>query len=193
MADHGDAGSTRAFRFSKVQKIAATKGVSSFKFKTGTQHYNYTFAQLGGLVATNNGYLFAGTYEKNTLADNSHNDSRNLFILKIDKTLDNCSNPIWITNYTDKDLQNAGNPKIVKLYGNRYLLMWECFDKNAYQTTYFTIIDNEGNTLKLTTAIPDIRLNYNDVLRYNIAAGTVNWAVNDGRSIIIYSFNPDSY
>jgi len=188
--DHGD-GYPRGFDFSRFQKEKNTKRLLAFTFKKG-KTYQYTFAQLGGLAKTTSGFLFAGTYEKkNTITHVSHNDSRNLFVVTFDDDLAACSKPIWITNYTDKNTENAANPKITKLEDGRYLLMWEYMTAYTYKTTFVRVIDESGNPLGDETELSGIRLNKNDVLRYNRYNGKVYWAVNDGsRSITIYALAP---
>ena len=191
--DQGDS-YPRNFDFSWFQKGKRTKRLGAFKFKK-SKTYQYTFAQIGGLVKAEKGYIFAGTYEKNkNVMYESHNDSRNLFIVTFDEDLTACSDPIWLTNYSDIVNENAANPKIAALDSGRYLLLWE-LRKNGlvnYKTTYMKIINENGETLSEEIEMPGVYLNKNDVLRYDHAAGTVNWAINDGqKKIILYSLKPD--
>ena len=190
-SDHGDNG-PRGFNFARVQQGLSTKNLKSFVFKKG-KTYQYTFAQMGGLAQTSNGYIFTGGYEKNTtISHQYHNDSRNVFILTFDDQLTSCSKPVWITNYTDKNENNAANPKIADLGSGRYLLMWEFMTQYAYKSTFIKIINEKGEPLSEETEIPNIRLNINDVLRYNKNNGNVYWAGNNGRrEIIVYSLNPE--
>ena len=189
-ADHGDYG-PRGFYFNRIQKGQNNSSLQSFSFKQG-RVYQHTFSQLGGLEKTSKGYIFAGTYERNTSVSNDqHNDSWNLFILTFNDGLTSISTPVWITNYTNKETQNAANPKIAALGTGRYLLMWECMTPTAYRTTFMRIIDENGKPHSEETELPNVRLNRNDVLRYNQATKNVHWAVNNGsREIIIYSINP---
>jgi hypothetical protein len=190
-ADQGDVG-PRGFYFNTVQNGIKNKNITSFAFKQGNR-YQATFAQLGGLAKTTDGYLFAGTYEKNKVVSAEHNDSRNVFILTLDNELNNISEPIWITSYTNKDNDNAASPKIADLYNGRYLLMWERMGRIGYESTYMTIIDKTGRQLITAKEIPDVRLNANDILRYNRTNGNVYWAVdNHDKNIDVYSFNPDN-
>ena len=184
-ADQGDY-DPRGFNFTKVQNGKSNKILKAFTFKK-SRTYQYTFAQLGGLAKTSGGYIFAGTYEKNTVVSHeSHNDSRNLFVLTIDEDFTSCSKPIWITAYADTNNKNAASPKIVSLEDGRYLLMWEYMV--GYIPTIMQVIDESGNPLGDAVELPGIRLNRNDVLRYNRHNGKVYWAVNDGnKSIIVYA------
>jgi hypothetical protein len=148
---------------------------------------------MGGLVKTSNGYLFAGTYENLTKpAPLPHNESRNLFILTIDEAMRTVSAPVYITNYTNKNTHNAGNPKIAALGNNRYLLMWEQMNSNF--TAYSAIIDGTGKILSPAKELPFTFLNHNDVLRYNPTNGRVYWAINDPGDpgkIAVYSYKPE--
>jgi len=190
--DQGDNG-PRGFNFAKVQNGQKIKELRSFTFKRG-RTYQYTFAQLGGLAKTANGYIFLGAYEKNsTVSDASHNDSRNLFVMTFDDNLTSCSKPIWITNYTNKLTENAANLKIALLGPERYVVMWECMTHFAYKTTYMRIINEKGEPLSDEVELPDIRLSFNDVLRYNQTTGNVHWAVNKGnQEIMVYALNPEN-
>ncbi|MDR2608684.1 MAG: Uma2 family endonuclease [Treponema sp.] len=47
-------------------------------------------------------------------------------------------------------------------------------------STYMLVIDGEGKALSEITELPGIRLNMNDVLRYNRRNGKVYWAINQG-------------
>ena len=186
--DQGDA-FPRSFQFSKFQKGHETKGLSSFVFKRGEVYQN-TFSQLGGLAKTSNGYIFAGTYEKNRIVLGNHNDSRNLFILTFDDDLTTLSETVWITNYNEKDTRNAASPKIVALYEENFLLMWELMSKNSFTDTYTAVINKNGKIIKPIEKIGDVRLNINDPLRYCKLTGNVFWAVNSrDKNIILYAYN----
>jgi hypothetical protein len=107
-------------------------------------------------------------------------------VLTIDEDFTSCSKPIWITAYADTNNKNAASPKIVSLEDGRYLLMWEYMV--GYIPTFLQVIDESGNPLGDAVELPGIRLNRNDVLRYNRHNKKVYWAVNDGsKSIIVYA------
>ena len=190
-ADHGDGDPTRAFVFGNLVN-GRTGRKQAFNFKLGKEAYQITFARIGGLAQTSDGYIFAGAYEKNLVTSGKHNDSRNLFTVTVDDRMDKTGEPVWITNYADKTGENAVSPKIAALGNDRFLLMWELMGYGGYKTTYMAIIDKTGKRLTEDKEMPGVRLNVNDILRYNKIAQNVYWAVNgaDGK-IDIYSFNPD--
>jgi hypothetical protein len=190
-ADHGDA-YPRCFSFSHFQNDGGLIRLQAFKFP-GQVGQNATYAEMGGLARTAKGYIFTGAYGKDI------NTARNVFILTFDTNLAKCSNPVYITSYTKED-GHAGHPKIVELDNGRYLILWEKFrfstqaanligqDTTGYQSTYMLIIDETGKILSEVQELKDIRLNMNDVLRYDSKNGKVYWAINDSsKSITVYA------
>jgi len=192
-ADHGDA-YPRSFTFARFEKGKNTKRVHAFKFPGGIGA-NPTYAEMGGLAETSNGYIFTGAY------GTDRNNPRNLFVINFDKEMGKCSSPLYLTKYT-KENGHAGHPKIVALGSGRYLLLWELFafstqaanlivqSSTDYASTFYTVIDENGKILKDIGTLGTIRLNMNDVLRYNKQNGKAYWAINDSsRSITLYALD----
>ena len=187
--DHGDA-YPRAFTFGRFLYGAQTVRLNAFKFP-GPTGENATYAQMGGLVKTSEGYIFAGAYGRIS------NNPRNIFIITFDENLTKCSEPLYLTRYT-KNEGHAAYPKIVSIGGGKYLLLWERFsfttqDANIlysmysdYLSTYALVINEKGEAVSEIKEFKNIRLNMNDVLRYNAHNGKVYWAVNDSSSITVY-------
>ena len=192
-ADHGDA-YPRCFSFSRFQKNGALIRLQAFTFP-GQIGQNATYAEMGGLAKASKGYIFSGTYGKDI------NTARNVFILTFDANLTRCSNPVYLTSYSKED-GHAGHPKIVEIDNGRYLILWEKFrfstqsanlivqDPTGYQTTYMTTIDENGKILSEIQELKGIRLNINDVFRYNPKNGKVYWAINNNsKSITVYALD----
>jgi hypothetical protein len=192
-ADHGDA-YPRCFSFSHFQNDGNLIRLQAFKFP-GQVGQNATYAEMGGLAKTSKGYIFAGAYGKDI------NTARNVFILTLGTNLEKCSNPVYITSYTKED-GHAGHPKIVELDNGRYLVLWEKFrfstqaanlmgqDPTGYQSTYMLTIDENGKALSEVQELKGVRLNMNDVLRYNPQNGKVYWAINNSsKSITVYALD----
>jgi hypothetical protein len=190
-ADHGDA-SPRSFGFAQFKNGENSRRLQAFKFP-GQTGQNATYAEMGGLAKTSKGYIFAGAYGKDI------NTARNVFVLTFDDNLAKCSNPVYITSYTKED-SHAGHPKIVELDDGRYLILWEKFrfstqaanligqDPTGYQSTYMLTIDESGKALSEVQELKGVRLNMNDVLRYNAQNGKVYWAINNNStSITVYA------
>ncbi|GBU29367.1 hypothetical protein R84B8_02931 [Treponema sp. R8-4-B8] len=187
-ADHGDA-YTRSFTFAKFLNESRTKRVHAFGFP-GKIGANQTYAEMGGLAKTSDGYIFAGTYGK------ERENPRDIFVLTFDENMSSCSAPIYLTKYTKND-GHAGHPKIVKIDSNRYLLLWEFFKfstqaaniiasgKTEYLTTYMLLIDEKGKAISEPQELNGIRLSMNDTLRYNPHNGKVYWAINEGEKLIV--------
>jgi len=192
-ADHGDA-YPRCFSFSHFQKTGNLIRLQAFSFP-GQVGQNATYAEMGGLAKASKGYIFTGAYGKDI------NTARNVFILTFDANLARCGNPVYLTSYAKED-GHAGHPKIVGLDNGRYLILWEKFrfstqsanlivqDPTDYQTTYMTTIDENGKTLSEIQELKGIRLNMNDVFRYNPKNGKVYWAINNSsKSITVYALD----
>ncbi|MFF2885911.1 stalk domain-containing protein [Paenibacillus sp. NPDC057967] len=153
-----------------LQKINAENQSKSllvpFSFKMGKAIYQLTFAELGGLAVTDQGYVLLGAAERSMTpesASSRHNESRNLFLQLIAKDFENTAAPIlsqgetaefhvdvygrsydaknegvvWLTNYTDIKKNNAAHPKIAALDQNRVLVMWENMKYNSDDTLVY--------------------------------------------------------
>ncbi|MCL1793784.1 MAG: hypothetical protein FWG34_07935 [Oscillospiraceae bacterium] len=196
-ADHGDA-YPRAFAFEFVDfsgepenswKQNNNKQIESFKF-AGESGDNYTGAEMGGLAKTPGGYMFAGTYDKKNPAAAG---SRNLFLLVMDENLTEISDPIWITNYADKNTEHAVAPKIVKIDAAKYLLLWAMHDPGARNAgkTYMALVNEKGELTAPVREIPGVSLNRSDVLRCSPKTRLVHWAAIDPEGkIVLYSLDP---
>ena len=192
-ADHGDA-YPRSFTFARFLRGYQSRRVHAFVFP-GSLGANPTYAGMGGLAKTQNGYIFAGTYGRIL------NNPRDLFVLTIDEEMERCSDPIYLTRYT-RDEGHAGHPKLVELDEGRYLLLWELFSfstqpanqinraPSGYRSTFMAVVDERGSLLSDKKELPGLRLNMNDVLRYNRHNGKVYWTINDtGNSITVYALS----
>jgi len=181
IVDKGDAGIKRAFNFGRVYGDNNNKEWSSFTFAGSG---NATNAQTCGVAKTAGGYISCGTYGEIW-------DKRNLLILTFDDAMTAISEPRYLTNYTDE--HSIGNPKIVGIGSGQYLLLWELFElPSKYISTQMQIIDGAGNPLSPVKDVPGLRLNIDDVLRYNKQNGRVYWAIDDRdmfTSLTVYALN----
>ena len=187
-ADHGDA-YPRAFCFSKFIYGGNTQQLEAFKFP-GAIGLNNTTAEMGGIAKTSTGYIFVGAYGLM-----KESNPRNLFILTFDEMLSGCSNPVYLTKYTKND-GHVGHPKIVALDTNRFLVLWEKFkfstqasdiitsERTEYLSTHILIINEKGEAVSNVAELEGVRLNMNDVPRYNPHNGKVYWAINDSEKSI---------
>lgn len=185
VVDRGDA-YPRGFQ---IQKIGSSTKIVPFKFK-GEIGDNETYSALGGLVKTASGYLLAGTYENTTSSLNS--SARNLFVQTISSGLNSSGSPIYLTNFNDDTVNSVGYPKIEKIGTGKNLLMWEQFSDYSYNGTYCMIVSDTGSVLKAATRLPDVRLNGDDIIRYNSVTGKINWTSNIDNTLMVYEFDPNS-
>jgi len=173
-ADKGDAGAKRAFNFSKY--IYGNNRITMLSSFTFAGSGNATNTQTCGMAKTAGGYISCGTYGQIT-------DKRNLLILTFDDAMTAISGPRYLTNYTDG--HSIGNPKIVGIGSGEYLLLWELFElPSKYISTQMQIIDGAGNPLSPVKDVPGLRLNIDDVLRYNKQTGKVYWAIDDRPEVL---------
>jgi len=219
-ADRGDV-YDRGFVITKINRAKNKKySTTPFSFKSGAAIYQLTFSELGGIAIADNGYVLVGTSEKSMSAESAkeeHNESRNLFMQLIGRNFEQLDQPVlsvgetqkfnvslrgstyeasnagvvWLTDYRNKDLENAAHPKVTKIDGNRLLITWEKFGyKNAessymeYRTTYYMVISSDGKTVKPATEIKGARMNSGDSIVYH--DGAAYWAANTSQGVIVY-------
>ena len=175
-ASLGD-GYPRSFDF-----LTANQAMQSSKFY-GFNGENDTYAEMGGLAATEDGYIIVGTYEKARPAK----DASNMFVLTMDKALRTISDPKWLTSFSSSSESNVVAPKIVQIEKDKYLIMWM-----VGKDTYSMVVDGKGKTVSPQIKLADgIELNRYDTLRYNPVNGLVYWAVSGGnKTIRLYACDP---
>lgn len=108
----------------------------------GTNGDNYTGAALGGLEVSGTSYLVAG----NSVAQDATfgtGGQRNIFVSSTAKNRFNSSGTTvhWITNYTEGDRVNLSPPHLVKIFDNRFLLLF-----SEGQQVKYVFLDGDGNT-----------------------------------------------
>lgn len=169
--DQGDA-YPRAFRLSYLSDPSdgpdsKLQSMDSFHFKPvtgGGNAYNYTLANLGGIVETSSAYVLSGSSEK-TLEGSSPKggaEPRNVFIQVLKKDFLEYPNDrdryllygetrsraeakdyaaaatdygvIWLTDLAEG--QSALYPKICALDGDRIAVFWELYQGTATETGY---------------------------------------------------------
>ncbi len=176
----------RAFKLSKFSD-GILKSMDIFPFKGDILDDN-TFSQLGGIIKTFDGYMIVGTYENE---ENSEDTPRNIFVQTISSDLSIKSDPFYLTNYSDKHIENAANSKIVQVESNKNILLWEVMDDaGIYKGTYIASVNDNGKIQDGVKRLKDCRLNIYDKPIYNSHLNKIYWAVNSNNSIIIYELDP---
>ncbi|WP_127532471.1 copper amine oxidase N-terminal domain-containing protein [Paenibacillus kobensis] len=69
---------------------------------------------------------------------------------------------VWLTDFTDKNKENAVRPKLVKLESGKYAVVWEKWTADQYVSTQYMLIDDKGTIMKPVTDIGPLRLNRGD-------------------------------
>ena len=123
--------------------------------------YNTTRATIGGLEDSTNNYLVAGASVGQDA--NYYNKRRpNIFVSIINKGNIQSVSTKWYTSYNEYSNILVYTPQLIKLPGNRYMLMWEEADlnKESYyssrllKTVHYVIIDEFGNQLTSVNVMP---------------------------------------
>lgn len=65
---------------------------------------------------------------------------------------------IWLTNYSDKEKENAARPKIVYLSEDKILILWENWSSSSFNSTKYMIVNSNGKILKKETDLGSLRL-----------------------------------
>lgn len=188
--DHGDA---------CPRAITITKGDEEGSFHypkytialpiMGEQGDNYTGVSIGGFELSKESCLIAGNsvaFENVDVCDLA--GQRNIFVTITDKEL-TATEIVWLTDYTDEDKMTPYTPRLVKVSGDRFLVMWE--EKNLETQEIHTkkvLIDNKG-TVVWEVVRADVALS--DCQPIVAKDGFVKWYVSDGQKLVLYAINPD--
>lgn len=143
---------------------------------------NYTGYTLNDLELGDNNYILTGTGIKS-----EKTSVKNVYINVGSKTkLQN--DATWITNYTAKDKITVMNPKLVKISGSQFLLLWE--EKNTKKNTYTTkmvLLDEAGNKASAICSSPLALAMCEPVVT---KSGMVVWYVTNNGSPVFVEINP---
>lgn len=180
----------RSFKISKFSN-RILKSTDTFTFKGDTKNDN-TYSELGGIAKTPEGYLICGTYENNAEdIFKIHSAPRNIFVQKISNDLSIKQEPIFITNYLDKSIENAVNLKFIQVESNKNIILWEVKGENgSYNGTYMATINDDGLIQGNIKRLNDCRLNMYDDVAYNPINNKICWAINgQGNKVLIYELD----
>ncbi len=136
--DHGDAYPRAAVlcKFPGIQS-SFTGGIQTelltFRGETGN---NYTGAELGGLAASDSSYLAVGNYLR------EGEENRSIFLSVVPKNqMENHQ-----LSYLTEGKEAVSTPKLVKIDGNRFLILWNIKNKNTQILSYI-MVDGQGKKL----------------------------------------------
>lgn len=168
----------------KLSKFFSNNVTSSDVFSLKDNNY---ISELGGFSKTKTGYIICGTYK------NSENEksSSNIFLQIVSSDMDIKSDPVFITDYSDKSMENALNPKIIYAGSGKYILLWENLDGlGNYKGTYMAMVNNLGVLQGSIKKLDECRLNSMDNLIYSSNSNKIYWATNSNNKIVIYELDP---
>lgn len=143
---------------------------------------NYTGYTLNDLELGDNNYILTGTGIKSTKTS-----VRNIYINAGSKT-GLQEGATWITDYKAKDKVTVMNPKLVKISGSQFLLLWE--EKNTTKNTYITkmvLLDESGNKTSDIYSSPLALAMCEPVVT---RSGMVVWYVTNNGSPVFVEINP---
>ncbi len=110
--------------------------------------------KLGGFEESSSNYLIAGAIDEQSGNFDSSN-AYNIVIYAVDK--DNLTKSgvkkYQVSSYTNGQIAAAGNPQLVKIANNKFVLLWNEHAKgNTTGTLKYTIVDGDGRCGKIYTA-----------------------------------------
>lgn len=178
--DHGDAYS-RGVEISCVYADNPNEHVDTcvpLMFE-GEEGDNTTGASLGGAELSDKNILVAGNYANTSLWEDG---PRNIFIITVSRQDMDDTNIRYLTNYGEDTIYDISPPKLVKVSGNAFLVMWKVrHTETDKQTTKMVLLDGAGNQLGdiVTT---DVKLS--DCQPIVLPDGTVSWYVTPTESVM---------
>ena len=141
---------------------------------------NYTGVEVGGFEVGKSHYLVAGT----TISQTSSAEGRNVFLSTVDQSDQSVSTKM-ITNFTtNASSENLGNPFLVKLNDNSFMLIYENVENDQHIIHYQTF-DDAGNSTSQDYTMKG-RLSDCAPLAAN---GKIIWYTYDGSEIGFYAIS----
>lgn len=155
------------------------KATFIFNIKGGVGD-NYTGVEVGGFEVGKSHYLVAGT----TISQTSSAEGRNVFLSTVDQSDQSVSTKM-ITNFTtNASSENLGNPFLVKLNDNSFMLIYENVENDQHIIHYQTF-DDAGNSTSQDYTMKG-RLSDCAPLAAN---GKIIWYTYDGSEIGFYAIS----
>ena len=187
--DHGDA-YPRAI-------TVCTDAISSSHFEDGSRDLvtfngetgaNYTGASLGGFEVSDTSLLVAYNFNASTWDDDDA--ARNTYVVAQDRMLEASPVVTQVTAYEVDSSVTCMTPHLVKLSGQRFLLMWA--ENNKDTDTYcaqFALLDQNGKVLEgpVRKLLP-----ISDCQPILLSNGQVVWFVSSDEQAILYAIDPNN-
>lgn len=168
----------------KIRKPSAYGTVKKFSGSTGD---NWTGNNLSGMELSDDYCLIVGCGNDGTYAVNY-----NTWVVSVDKEKGTINENV-VTAHSKKDNASTGQPKLVKLNNNQFLLMWEKYSYNKKTeesggyVTKMVLLNPNG---ELASAIYHTPLALSECPPIVNSEGQVVWYVTNGDSPIFVKINP---
>ncbi|MCM1480136.1 MAG: InlB B-repeat-containing protein, partial [Muribaculaceae bacterium] len=146
--DHGDAYNRAVTAF---RRKSATDSNAEYEdvFKImGSIGQNYTGVCIGGMELSDDNMLIAGT---SVPQDSTWNKTKqkNLFIIRKSLSGNESAEVTYLTNYSEGSNVTFSEPKLVKINGNKFMLLWS--ETVSSQTKlYAVLLDGNGKKMGKT-------------------------------------------
>lgn len=145
---------------------------------------NTTGATLGDFQVGNSSYLVCGTTvdQKEAKKDKTliGKEKRNIFLAVMNKDSKKISYK-QVTKYKSSD--HLGNPYLVKITGNRFMLMW-----NVSKTLYYQEVDGDGDFIGKQKSIKNVPLTACEPI---VANGKIQWFSAEKSKVHFYHIEYD--
>lgn len=143
--DHGDAYPRSVIIYKFGHGNSTIKNYANAYIFQGQKGDNRTGATLGGAEISPNSILIAGTSVDQT--NGTLTDTKNVMLLITNKSTLKTTVK-WFTNYPADSSVQVGNPQLVKINDNKFLLMWQDNGtENKPNIVKAVLIDENGNDL----------------------------------------------
>lgn len=190
-ADHGDANPRQVVvtRSDVGGSISSVIYTSAFDIKLGEYGNNDTGVSIGGMAIGNNNVLVAGNTEDQENSESFGSNVRNIFLSVTNKAL-STTKVVMLTNYGADTAVRVLPPQLVKIDGNRFLLMWEEYNAtNGSFKVCAVIVDEQGRKL---SEIAGHHMRLSDCQPILCSDGAVRWYVSTAKQTVLYSLVPDN-
>lgn len=164
-------------------------GMVAYEIKHGSYGENYTGVSVGGVEISNDKVVIAINSEDQSDTNAFKSDVRNVYVVTA-STAAESSKATLITDYPTSGKVTALTPQMVKLSENRFLLMWEEYNRDTGTfVTCITTVDQNGS---LCTDIFRTSLRLSDCKPILCKDGLVRWYVSYGDKTEVYAINPSN-
>ena len=158
---------------------------------------NYTGINVGGFEVSSDSYLTAyrSVDWENLLASGEYmSDVYNVYVGSLKKTgegnnLSGTPDIIPVTSFAEEDVFSAGNPFLVKVSEDRFLLLWElCRGDRPIGKIQYVMLDSTGHMVSEVKEKEGALSDCQPVLQN----GEVVWYVTDNKAPVFYVINPEN-